>query len=173
MLRGLFIALCSLVLAFQIWQCIEKFSKFDTKLLLSLRSNDHFPSVTVCPAYKEAYKQEILNFYGSTKSEYRKGNFSVNSNKNPWRIFDEINYNFKEIIEDVTVSNSQRNQIQISEKFSVTFGKCYSMEFKDFQEIQSMKIVTKIDTYLYLHHPGQFMGIDEKSKVSTEIGEHS
>ena len=54
-------------------------------------------------------------------------------------------------------------------KYYQTFGKCFSIEINPNvtkMGITKIEFYAKLNIYIYLHHPGQYMDQDSKSKVS-------
>ena len=54
-------------------------------------------------------------------------------------------------------------------KYDQTFGKCFSIEINPNvtkMGITKIEFYAKLNIYIYLHHPGQYMDVDSKSKVS-------
>ena len=54
-------------------------------------------------------------------------------------------------------------------KYDQTFGKCFSIEINPNvtkMGVTKIEFYAKLNIYIYLHHPGQYMDVDSKSKVS-------
>ena len=54
-------------------------------------------------------------------------------------------------------------------KYDDIFGKCFSVEINPNiakMGITKIEFYAKLNIYIYLHHPGQYMDVDSKSKVS-------
>ena len=70
------IAACIGCLSHQGISCIEKYLSKDTRFIQTLiRSKDiTFIAFTVCPSYHDAYKDKVLELYGTNKDAYKKGN---------------------------------------------------------------------------------------------------
>ena len=70
-----------------------------------------FVAFTVCPAYENAYNNDKLTFYGSSRNEYRGGNFTTANpmHQSAFEIFENVTYSLKEILEDVSISTADSN----------------------------------------------------------------
>ena len=147
-----------------------------------------FIEFTVCPAYESAYKGNVLNQYGLTKSEYRnKGMFYPRANGtdvDPRSLFLNATHDVKDIFlkiimktlsydiplfeVDFTNDEDYSKNISISTKYYEHFGRCYSMHPTGEVlklGVTSMYFITKINIYVYFGYPGQFMYSNTKSKV--------
>ena len=53
-----------------------------------------FVAFTVCPAYGNAYNNDKLTFYGSSRKEYRGGNFTTANpmHQSAFEIFENVTY---------------------------------------------------------------------------------
>ena len=126
---------------------------------------------------------ETIFVPGTSIKTYRKGNFSTNTtDKDFVKTFHDVSYGLSEILKkvkistesedvpsvDLTLSNNDPNANYVT-KYRNNFGRCFSIELSP--NITNFAI-TKIEfwafmnIYIYLHHPGQFMDVDSKSKVS-------
>ena len=57
-------------------------------------------------------------------------------------------------------------------KYDNTFGRCYSLQLDRSVTalgITKIEFSTRLNIYIYLHHPGQYMDVDSKSKVSGSL----
>ena len=57
-------------------------------------------------------------------------------------------------------------------KYDKTFGRCFSVDLKpEVTQLGVTKIefFAKLNIYIYLHYPGQYMDVDSKSKVRSTI----
>ena len=187
-LCGTILFVACVILVNEISLCLERFLKVDTKVISSLRSTgeDTFMAFTICPTYHNAYKEKVLQSLGTSMRIYRGGNFTTNSTgKSPWEIFVQVTHDLEDIIETLEIQTydtgyekiadlSNSKSIQWTIKPYSTFGRCYSMNLDPTLTalgIVSFSIKTKLDIYIYLHHPGQFMNINTKSKVFTTKGQ--
>ena len=61
-LKVIILLICSCILVFQISCCIQRHLQNDAKVRLSLKSAKQVPvfSMTICPSYQKAYKDEIF-----------------------------------------------------------------------------------------------------------------
>ena len=122
------------------------------------------PSMTVCPKYDSAYKEEELarhgigslevsqqsniSYYISTK-EYRGGNFKGNSTKNEREIFEDVTFSFDDIVKNVTIRFPMKRKNKKGERRKKTVepkdiaskeirylntGKCFEINLDQFGE---------------------------------------
>ena len=155
-------------------------------------ANVPFIDFTVCPAYESAYKEDVLKYYGLTKSDYRsKGVFypkANGTNLDPRQLFrnatHEVNDIFFKIAMktlsydtpsyeiDFSAKDDFSKNINITTKYYEHFGRCYSIHPKGEilkLGVTSMYFITKINIYVYFGYPGQFMYSNTKSKVKCFI----
>ena len=66
---------CLICLIVQVVNCIEKYAKKDTRVIQTVipLKNASFLAFTVCPSYDDAYKLQVLQSYGTSKDNYKKG----------------------------------------------------------------------------------------------------
>ena len=113
------------------------------------------------------------------------GNFSSTTNKSSWEVFSEVTYGLDELLEKTTVitENSKvildltenSKDVTLVEMNSKTFGRCYSIQLSNDivkQGISELEFIAKMNTYVYFHHPGQFLQ-KSKSKLYTIKGTFS
>ena len=53
-------------------------------------------------------------------------------------------------------------------KYDLSFGRCFSVQLKPKVTVMGVTKVefrAKLNIYIYLHHPGQYMDVDSKTKV--------
>jgi hypothetical protein len=58
-------------------------------------------------------------------------------------------------------------------KYYVLYGRCFSFDVPDWLKklvVIEIKVVFKIDSYLFLHHPRQFDNPDSNSKIQGSVG---
>ena len=147
-----------------------------------------FVDFIVCPSYHNAYKTDVLKNFGLNRGEYKNGNsfypLHNGTDMDPRDFFDIVTYNFSEIFEKIIIRTLNQNEpkitidmsnestierLEIGTKYYATFGKCYSIQMPDeiiSNGIISIEFITKVNIYVYFGHPGQFMNVDTKSKVS-------
>ena len=150
-----------------------------------------FIDFTVCPAYESAYKEDVLQYYGLKKDDYRKnGIFYPTKNGNnidPRLMFLNVTHDVQDIFFKIKMNTlsydlpvyvidfsegNAFNNISITTKFYHHFGRCYSIHPKgDILKlgVTSIYFITKINIYVYFGYPGQFMYSNTKSKVSVII----
>ena len=72
---------CSGSLIFQAVLNIQKYLKYETRTLLTVKNTGDttFLAFTICPTFHDAYKEDVLARFGTTKDAYKAGNFISNS----------------------------------------------------------------------------------------------
>ena len=53
-------------------------------------------------------------------------------------------------------------------KYDISFGRCYSVQLKPQVTalgVTKVEFRANLNIYIYLHHPGQYMDVDSKTKV--------
>ena len=142
----------------------------------------------VCPNFFAAYNDEMIDFYGLSKTKYRReGKWSPERNENGTdlrKVFDDITHDIDEIFVNIRIKtlnkerryanvnfmiDSYNNFLIISTKYSDTFGRCFSIiPTKEVQQlgVQSMIFETRMDVYIYFGHPGQFLAADSDKRVA-------
>ena len=153
-------------------------------------SNDEtmpFLDLIVCPRYDVAYKADVMENLGLTKSGYRrKGQFNPAKNYNNstslQEVFNLVTYDVHELIlkvrfegkhwgkieETLNKDKNMTEHLDITTKYRPTLGKCYSIRPRSHLiklEIAIIDIVAKNSIYVYMGYPGQYM-YDTKTKVS-------
>ena len=92
-------------------------------------------------------------------------NFTVSFQKKQWQIFYVAGgYEQKSIWLNFTNEIDSKYVV----KYDQTFGKCFSVELDPKVTeigVTKMEFFAKLNIYIYLHHPGQYMDVDSKSKV--------
>jgi len=146
--------------------------------------------MTVCPAFGVGYKESVLNKYGSTASTYRRGNYSTPNEPlaNPRDVFRRATYDLPEILHSLHVETLQESMrvvhlpVQLGRgpysKWTVRhnslYGLCYSLDIDSALTkfiISEVVIQCKVDIFVYLHHPGQYMDVTSKTKLPGQVGE--
>ena len=111
------------------------------------------------------------------------GNFSSTTNQSSWEVFSEVTYGLNELLEKTTAVITENSKVVLDltenskdvtlvEMNSKTFGRCYSFGLSNDivnQGISELEFVAKMNTYVYFHHPGQFLQ-QSKSKLYTVKG---
>ena len=163
--------------------CIQRYLHYKSKVIITMKESkkETFMAFTICPSYQAAYKADVLSNYGSNIGEYRRGNFTINQSRNAFEIFKEVTYNFTEVIEEVLIQTSNLTTPKIflndkthwTENYQFNFGRCYSLQIPDnitSLGITGVSITANMETYIYLHHPGQFLEVGSTSKLYTKSG---
>ena len=144
-----------------------------------------FIELTICPAYGSAYKDNVLNSHGISKSGYRTHGqyFSQNQTSMSLReLFEAITFDASELLfrmdfytndndkykfgVDFAAGNMEKD-VDITPKYWPSFGRCYGIRPKDHiikLGVNHVDIVARMDIYIYFWHPGQFM-YNTKTKV--------
>ena len=138
----------------------------------------------MCPSYHDAYKETMLKKYGTNKTNYKKGNFSLVAGISPRQGYIDITHELSELLEKVVVQTAtipklyiniskESQDVIIDTMHSRNFGRCYSIQIvKDIvkQGIAEIEFLSKMNTYIYFHHPGQWLSSDQKAKLYTTVG---
>ena len=145
-----------------------------------------FLDLIVCPRYDVAYKGDVMESLGLTKSGYRRlGQFHPTKNHNDnislQEVFNLVTYDVHELISKVRVEGKHWGKIEetltqhknvtehldITTKYRPTLGKCYSIRPRSHLiklGIAIIDIVARNSIYVYMGYPGQYM-YDTKFKV--------
>ena len=147
------------------------------------RSYETFsPSLTICPAYAEAYNKTNLNKFGIGKAnDYRKGDWHGNSTLDGRTIFKSVAHNFSDLVETLTVNfqnggksvySGSFENMNVTEKGHLTFGRCFQIHPMN-ESISVNKIDIKFlkSIYIYFSMPKQFYNDNSKSKLEANVGE--
>ena len=119
------------------------------------------------------------------KQDYRRnGAFAPNNNKamDLWDIFNSVTHNPNELLYRMEITTldmikskivinfngeNTTDHIDFNTTFWDTFGRCYCIHLKDHVlklGVTKIDIITRMNTYIYFGHPGQFM-YHTKTKV--------
>lgn len=146
-----------------------------------------FIGMFVCPDYDSAYKHIVLSDYGINKTDYRTNGIFIPKN-NEKKIdanvlFHLVTHELNEILKTVVIRTRLGNtsnfiiefdnpnhleHIDIETKFWPSFGRCYSLLFKNHvleQGVTYIDAYARLSIYIYLTHPGHFTHINSKTKV--------
>ena len=145
-----------------------------------------FIGITVCPYYTSAFKKEALYGYGLDKRDYTGGVYfpKKGTNKNDARAtFVSVTQEVGEILKQVDIwtrygndshfvvnfeASNQSDHIDIETKYWPLFGRCYSLSPRKHvlqQGLSFLEFYSRIDIYIYLTYPGQFMHTNSRTKV--------
>ncbi|TRY78400.1 hypothetical protein TCAL_10416 [Tigriopus californicus] len=187
---------CTGGLIFQGSQCLKRFWDSETKAILSVKPSGEatFLAFTFCPSFKDAYSQDGLAKYGLTVNSYKSGDYFGNqstmdtSKIDGYDVFADVTYELSELLKVIEISLSDpslpsvvidlskplnSSQAEWTTIYDDTFGRCYHMYLNPAvtrKEIVNMEIEAKAGIYIYLHHPGQRLDVDSKTKVFAELG---
>ena len=66
---------CLTCLIIQVVHCIKKYLKKDTRVIQTVMPSENatFIAFTVCPSFDDAYKLQVLQTYGTSKDNYKRG----------------------------------------------------------------------------------------------------
>ena len=139
------------------------------------------------------FQRELLEELGLSISQYKNGEFhvqringSTSAPKDPWAFYRKATHDLHEVVESVKIFTTDPNHPSL--KFSIgdkndllnesvgkfeeknydTFGRCFSLNINENVTslgIITVDVVTRIGQYVYLHHPGQFLELDSRTKV--------
>ena len=159
-------------------------------------SETPFLSLTICPEYHAAYKEDVLQRYGLTKEDYRKkahympkNGKEINSKweQNGVEIFENVTHGVREILRKLVIRTKNANttrfiinfdqddifeHAEIVTKYWPSFGRCFNILPKSYvvkQGITRIEALARISIYIYLGYPGQFMHSNSKTKVNAII----
>ena len=142
----------------------------------------------VCPNFFAAYNDEMIDFYGLSKSTYRgKGMWSPEKNENGTdlrKVFEDVTHDIDEIFVNIRIKTLNKEMTYVDVDFmmdnynkfliittiySDTFGRCFSIiPTKEVQQlgIQSVIFETIMDVYVYFNHQGQFLTANSNTRVT-------
>ena len=150
--------------------------------------NVPFIDIIICPDYDLVFKKEALEHYNLDKSKYRsKGEFipSLNSSErlDLYEVFENITQSVTDLLyrikfttlsrqqrsftEDFNQPKDQTEHLNIVTKHQNSLGRCYSVRPKAHVlrlGVLRVEITARMDVYVYLGYPGQFM-YNTKTKV--------
>lgn len=182
---------CTTALLIQGQKCFERYFKYETTAILSVKPTGDAPflSFTICPDYDASYNVGKLREYGIDRSKYQRGayNTSRSPHINPRVLFDRVTFKLEDIVRSTEVETWDENNSSIVipvdgtldpdlaqwvPKFYILYGYCYSLEI--FPKLSAFGIAevsfeTYIDIFIMLHHSGQFLDYNTKSKVQKYI----
>ena len=127
-----------------------------------------------------AYKGNVLREYGLDSTKYRAGHFSPAINDSTSLdlefIFDAITHSPNEVLKTIKITTKDRKQrsflrnfekgdietenLEIITKYQNNLGRCFSIRPKDrvvSLEVIKIDITARMDIYVYVGYPGQFM----------------
>ena len=146
-----------------------------------------FVDLIICPDYFVSYNENMLDYYGIFKEDYRRnGNFYPNKNGEnigARELFYKVSHGIENIINGIQIKTLNKDNpyvditfnqkdysryLYITVKFWNTFGRCFSITPRD--EVRQLGIVSmifegKMDFYVYFGHPGQFLSANRNQKV--------
>lgn len=175
-LKVSFKTVCAMILLIESKFCIQRYLETHSKVIQSFNyaKNLTFIGFTVCPSFQNAYKSQVLELHGISKNDYKNGNFSNIG-------YNTATYNWSEIIKQIWINTADPKipsykldlNNSLDTKYSIAFGRCFTIEIPKKhldRGITTISIYSKIDTFIYLHFPGQFQNHVDKTKVQTTVG---
>ena len=184
---------CTACLFIQAYYCLERYFNYETTATLAVRptAQASFLSFTFCPDFYSAYKEDKLKEYGMDKNDLQNG-FYHNSakDKSHRMLFEEVSYKLDEMVKFLelgtwTASNSSLEipvdgtldpkLAEWSSKPHITHGLCHNLDVKNKAKelgVSYLYVESHTGLYIYLHHDGQFLDYDAKSKVNVKISQN-
>ena len=184
---------CTSALLIQGRKCFERYFNYETTAILSVRptGNAPFLSFTICPDYDTSYNPEKLKKYNIDRLQYQRGSYNHSGpDRSPRQLFEEVTYKLEEIIKFARVStwDEYNSTIVIPvdgtldpklgrwvKKIHILYGYCYSLEIFSALSafgISELAMESYVDIFIMLHHSGQFLDYNTKSKVKMEVSAH-
>lgn len=189
----IFIA-CSVVLIFQCAKCAEKYILKSTGTADKYVhvSKTAFPELTICPTYP--YKSDVLLANGvksTNELRFQSNWISNNSRTSPQAFYDEIVLDVKDVIHKITIYVEQvidgKNIIELSPDDTVCEdgknifftkeyyfnGDCFATVLPEcIIEAGPLEVVFEFydKTDIFIHHFGQFLSPNSRSRVDVEKG---
>ena len=175
-------------LALMVWRsshCIMRFLEYRrTSEVKMLGMEDTLmPTMTVCPAYRAAYKKEKLISYGiANQTTYKQGDFTGNSSKGGREIFNDVTFTLDEVIKNLLVmfaegGESGNKKVYLPEQIEShviqhpNLGVCYEIQLAQFKrQLEYVTFVFKAEGYVWVNIKGQFHNRDSFSKVEVKKG---
>ena len=134
-----------------------------------------------------AYKKDVLSKNNMTVSDYRHAAMwypeNYNTNLNAKGFFHEITHEIHEIIDRIEISTMSLNHskvivdilkefgrkyVEFTTEYVDTYGRCYTMTVTDSLKslvITKVTFITRLGVYIFLHHPGQHLHVNSRTKV--------
>ncbi|TRY78401.1 hypothetical protein TCAL_10417 [Tigriopus californicus] len=185
---------CTVLLFVQSEKCFKRYFQYDTTATLSVKPTGEatFLAFSICPAFEAAYKNDVLDNYGITEKNYQKGIYTptINpENKSHEDIFNEATYTLEEILMEIKLKTSNQSWTEVAVPFKFEewdneiaawdtnyhqlYGKCYTMSLQPDiaqMEVTQVQVESKINIFVFLHHPGQFNDFNSKTKMHSILG---
>lgn len=181
---------CTGTLLFQGSKCLSRYLASDTKAIMSVRPTGEttFLAFTICPTFEEAYVNSSLDSLQIMRRQYKDGffygNLSVNGDfeDDGFKLFNSVTYDLEDMMWGIVLStadvqqpkislpmdNSNKSIVEWDTKYVDTYGRCYEMRIApNVTHLNIINIVfkSKIGIHVFMHHPGQRMDVDSKTKV--------
>ena len=161
--------LCVMGSLFVAYECINKYSKGSTTLIVTrLKTSEleiKFPEFTICSAV--SYKMGLLKNYNLTSKEEYLNNGIENMT---WDIFDNLNTPVNQIIAKIALRSGKRfttifaksDEFKNMSRFITVkrHGKCVAIEIPDKylkENLNALIFMSSVEfLQIYIHYPGQF-----------------
>ena len=145
-----------------------------------------------------AYNETFLNEHGTERSKFQRGNYSRGGVDTKDKLsaddfYDMASYSLSELMSEITLITGSKDKRSVmvgvddedvdrwedgegvvtwEAKNTMSFGKCYSMSIS--KEVSKLAVAAvefsaNMDFYVYMHHSGQFLAKDTKTKVPGEV----
>ena len=114
--------------------------------------------------------------YGIEKKKYKKGDWPRTEGRNEHEIFKEVTWEITDILRKIFFQFVGEKKDILMEGPGLTnlswntmpydhFGRCYGLDLNEtFNGLRALTVYSKINTLLWMHHPGQILNPDVKSK---------
>ncbi|CRK93362.1 CLUMA_CG006903, isoform A [Clunio marinus] len=128
-IRFLVLFVCSIVVAFQLCECLMKLLNppISTHSHFDLNGTLHYPAVTFCrePAFKEDILSKYnLSIHPSMTSSWKNFPFETSSLSD---VFEESTYSREEFF-NIYALNGNRSNIAIDSTMTLTYGRCFTLK---------------------------------------------
>ena len=126
----------------------------------------------------------VVRSYGSDSAAYADGNYATPkapASKTARNIYEEVTFNLREVVKDVRLQTSSETHPDVNitleetngpnskwtTKFHTKYGRCFSLGLATHVTrlgITQIVFETWVNAYVFLHHPGQYLDINSKTK---------
>lgn len=128
LVRLIILSICSVIVFFQIWECLAKLlhPPISTHSHFDLNQSMYYPAVTFCrdPAYKvDVMARYNLSYHPQLTSAWRDFPFEIATMSD---IFEEATYDHTEYFDRYGLNGNQSN-IEIKSSLHFSLGKCHTL----------------------------------------------
>lgn len=190
---GIIFVVCTAVLLFQVGQCAFKYLDKETGTADKYVhvSNTSFPELTICPTYP--YREDVLQANGINKAwdvQFGASWISNDSTKSALEFYQDMTLDIGDIVDNtlfyleqqINGSNILRlrpgqlvcngtNIFQVKEYYFN--GDCFALQIPDcLHKAGPLEVVFDFydKTDIFIHHPGQFLSPNSRSRVDVARG---